>query len=207
MSGNGGDKTPAPTAQERQLAITAARRYNRYATKYAGKGGVNEKFIAATRTTAGDREAVRGTVGADSAIIARTLDGQRAALTPSASGKAISTLADNNTSLASAAGRGKALATQAADDTQLEADFKLASFGQGLANDAQVGLSQATTRATNLVNVQAITKFKRSQALMEAAGTGIGMYAQSKDIFNKKKVVKPKAKSGFNAGGLGIPWQ
>lgn len=195
MSGSKPD-TPAPTAQERELAAVGAEQWNDYAKRYAGPGGVNEKFIASTRTTEGDRKAAAGIVGADAAAASRDVKQtqQRVGLArgiSSASGATVAGMGKTSAEMASTEGRAKGMAVQAADDTQLAADFKLASFGRGLGDVAQVGLQQGTARATELVNKDAVAKFEKSQQMLQAAGTGLGMYAQTQDLFGKK----PKQKN------------
>ena len=207
-SGGGGDKTPAPTEQERALAQVGAEQWNDYARRYAGPGGVNEKFIEATRTTEGDRQAAEGQVGADAAQAASAVkDSQKKAGLArginSASGSTLATMSGTNTDLASTAGRAKGVAVQTADDTQLAADFKLASFGRGLSDDSRLGMQQGTARATELVNKNAVSKFEESQAMLQAAGTGIGMYAQSQDLFGKKPKAKSKTPLHDNTSSLG----
>ena len=182
--GGGGDaETPAPTAQERQLAKIGAEQWNDYATRYAGPGGVNEKFIEATRATEADKGAAGAIVGADAAVAGKQIREatSRQGLArgaSSASGAAVSAAAGDATDLASTTGRAKGLAVQSVEDAQLQADFKLASFGRGLASDAQVGLQGGVSRATSLVNEAARAKFLEKQSLMAGVGTGVGMLTQ-----------------------------
>lgn len=211
ISGGGGDQTPAPTAQERELAAVGAEQWNDYARRYAGPGGVNEKFIASTRTTEGDRLAAGGQVGADAAQAERDVQAgvKRSGLArgvTSASGATIAAMGTTGSELASTAGRAKGVAVQAADDTQLAADFKLASFGRGLGDVSQVGLQQGTARATELINRDARAKFQESQAMMEAAGTGIGMYAQTQDLFGKKPSIKTKSSTPLHDQTSDLGW-
>lgn len=196
--GGGGDQTPAPTEQERALAKVGAEQWNDYATRYAGPGGVNEKFIQSTRATEGDKLAAGGQVAADAAQAGRAVkqSEKQAGLARgvgSSSGATIAGMSGTSTELASTEGRAKGMAVQSAEDVQLAADFKLASFGRGLEDVSRLGLQQGTARATRLVNRKAEEKFKSSQALLQAAGTGLGMYAQTKDLFGKKPKVKTKA--------------
>ena len=202
-SGGGGPKTPAPTEQEKALAKVGAEQWNDYATTYAGPGGVNEQFIEKVSATGGDKTAAAGQVGADAAIAAKQV-GQGAARSglgrgvSSSSGAVLASKTADSTSLASTKGRAQGMSVQGVDDAQMAADFKLASFGRGVASDAQVGLQKSTGRATDLVNKDAVANFKKKQALMEAVGTGIGMYAQTKDLFGKK--AKPNTpKAGFDS--------
>ena len=191
MGSGGGDQTPAPTAQEKALAKVGAEQWNDYAQRYAGAGGVNERFIEQTRASASDRSAASGQVGADAAIAARqtkksTARGGLSRGISSASGATLAEHSDDSSTLASTEGRARGVAVQGADDAQLAADFKLASFGRGLSSDAQVGLQRSTRRATNLVNQEAENKFREKQSYLEAAGTGIGMYSQTKGLFSKE---------------------
>lgn len=203
MGSGGSAKTPAPTAQERELAGVGAEQWNDYARRYAGPGGVNEKFIETTRTTEGDIQRVKGTVSADVAQQKRTEKEQtsQAGLArgiSSSSGAAISDQAKLANETASTKGRAMGVAEEAAKETELAADFKLASFGRGLGDTAQVGLQGATSRATELLTSSAISRAKERQSLMEAAGTGIGMYAQTKGLFKKKK--NPKEDYDMDGG-------
>ena len=190
MSG-GGAETPQPTAQEKALAQVGAEQWNDYARRYAGPGGVNEQFIAKTRATEGGRMAAAGQVGADAAMAAHqakqgTVSAGLARGISSVSGASIAGKAKDVTTLAGAEGRAKAQAVQGVDDAQLAADLKLASFGRGLSSDAQVGLQRNTARATELLNKSAVSRFQEKQALMGAVGTGVGMYAQTQDLFKRK---------------------
>lgn len=198
--GGGGDQTPAPTAQERTLAGVGAEQWNDYARRYAGPGGVNEKFIQTTRTTEGDVRRVKGTVSADSAIAARQLKQDTAQVrakrgVSSGSGASIAQGFGDVMDIASTKGRAQGVAEQSAEDAQLAADFKLASFGRGLAEESQVGLQQGVSRATSLVREDAIARAEERQQLLSAAGTGLGMYSQTKGLFKKDK---PKVKTGLS---------
>ena len=198
-SGGGGDQTPAPTAQERTLAGVGAEKWNDYARRYTGPGGVNEKFIQSTRTNESDRQRAKGTVGADSAIAARQLEQDTSTLNikkgvGTGSGADIARSLSDSTSIAATKGRAQGVGEQSADDAQLAADFKLASFGRGLADDSQVGLQQGTARATELVKADAVARAEERQQLLGAAGTGLGMYSQTKGLFKKDK---PTVKTGL----------
>lgn len=190
-SGEDGDLTPAPTAQERELASVGAAQWNDYKARYASEGGINDKFIAATRATEGDKAAAAGSVGADSAIAKRRLDKATAQAglakgISSSSGAALSARYQDTTDTAAAAGLGKATAVQSVEDAQLAADFKLASFGRGLGDESQVGLQRGLRTATDIATKDAVTKAKERQELISAAGTGVGMLTQSQGWLKPK---------------------
>lgn len=183
--GGGGSQTPAPTQQERELARVGAEQWNDYARTYAGEGGVNDKFIQATRATEADRQSAAAQVGADSAMATRksladTDNLARARGISSSSPAALAAASADMNSASRAKGLAVGKAVQGVDDTETAANFKLASFGRGLADDSRVGLQSQVRRATDLVNSDAQSRYAEKASVLGAVGTGIGMYTAFK---------------------------
>ena len=176
LSGGGGG-TPAPTADEKELARKAALEWNDYVDRYTP---LEDKMIALATPRPGDVERLRGEANAVAAAgLSKEFQTTAAkqlsrGASPRGLGAAFGELAGAQ---GQAAGAGMAKAEAAVKDRELKTKTKLTAFGRGLADQSMLGLSRAAQDSTRLAIESFKAKQREKEARMEALGTVLGTVA------------------------------
>lgn len=183
-------KKAKKTEQEKTLEIISIKKHESYVKLFRP---AEKKFIEQIQVTQGEREQIRGRVAADSAAANKdtqklTRAAQRARGGEAGSGASILAQADASRSTGSTRGLGVAAADVGAVDAGLTGQVKAVAFGENIAHDALINVSQGAERATRQIIADVANKNAIRENLFGAAGTiaGAGFEATR----NKKKEAK-----------------
>jgi len=199
MGSGGSPSAPPPTASEKELARSGAQGFNDSQKRFVP---LQNSFMKDAQTTQGERDMVSGETNADFAQASKT-GARDIATTAFARGGYARAANDLNTSAndtASTVGNAQARAVQGADNAELKAYSKIAAFGHGLQDNANISLRSAARNEVGLALTRSKAKFREQQQLRDAAGAMAGALASKhktdiKNFFKAKKNKTPAVNS------------
>jgi len=164
------------TEQERALNEVSVAQWNDYVSRFRPAEAALVKNL---ELTGGERARVKGDVAADTAaafkgLTRSTISAGEQSGADVSSGKTKFSLAGNADARGRALGQGQAIAETGAEIDRDQKMTGVAALGRGIAADVTSDLSRGARRASRVAIAEAVSKFERNEAALNAGAAVAG---------------------------------